>query len=390
MSQWNTQNNHPLIENANDYFLEKKYISIHSGDRDIVKFPLASEFEIELPQDYLNVHSMELATWSFPSNYYTFSKIQNNTTFVFSVQPFDTVPTDTNYNYWHNVYLAIPLDHKFIVEIEEGFYTPIQLSVELTRKMNEVVSVFLYEYFQENGLMSFYLPYNEFVVVYHSVSEKLWFGNKSSYFILHNDDTSFHFQHKCITSNSVQNVLPEYDNWGLPFYLGFTRKKVESLEATQRLRFYYGDVVAGDNGYWISQNPDFANCKVYYIEAPIKINIMGPGYFYMEILNYNYLDETSPYVLNKFTSSTNITTGVVNSAFAKIPIPSVPLSQWFDNEHQPIKYFDPPAERIRRLKIRFRYHNGFLVDFGNFEYSFTLQLKLLRPQIRKKYYLSAV
>jgi hypothetical protein len=390
MSNWNTQDNHPLIANSNNYFLEQKMISIHSGDRDIVKFPLASEFEIELPQDYTNVHSLQLLAWSFPSNYYTFSKLQNNISLVFSIIPIEPTSDNEYYEYYNNLYKAIDENTKFIIEIEEGFYDPIQLSIELTRKMNEKISIFLYEYFTVNNIISIYQAYNEFVVAFHAVSQKMWFGNKSTSFILHNDDVSFHLQTKCITNNSRQNVLPEFDNWGLPFNLGFTRKKVQGTPAIERLRFYYGDVFPNDNGYWIVPNTDLTNSNVYYLEAPLKINIMGPGYFYMEMAGFNYLDETSPYCLNEFTSSTNITTGIVNSAFAKICIPTCPLSQWFDNEKQPIKYFDPPAERIRRLKLRFRYHNGFLVDFASFEFSFTLQLNILRPQIKKKYNLSSI
>ena len=44
-------------------------------------------------------------------------------------------------------------------------------------------------------------------------------------------------------------------------------------------------------------------------------------------------------------------------------------------------FFLPPAERIRRLKIKFRYHNGQLVDFANFPYSFNLEFTLVNPQI---------
>jgi hypothetical protein len=238
MSQWNTQDNHPLINNSNNYLLEKKFISIHSADRDIVKFPSASEFEIELPQDYLNVQSLQLDSWTFPSNYYTFSKLQNNISLIFSIIPIEPLSTDNNYDYYYNIYKAINEDTKFTIEIEEGFYTPIQLSIELTRKMNDQVSIYLFEYFTENNIFSYYQPYNDFVVVFNIVSQKMWFGNKSSMFILHNNDLSFHLQTKCITNNSHQNVLPEYDNWGLPFNLGFTKKKVESILATEKLRFY--------------------------------------------------------------------------------------------------------------------------------------------------------
>ena len=58
-------NNHPLITNANQYFYERKFISIHSEDRDVDKYPNSALFEIELPQDYVNVASARLYSWSF-------------------------------------------------------------------------------------------------------------------------------------------------------------------------------------------------------------------------------------------------------------------------------------------------------------------------------------
>ena len=114
-------------------------------------------------------------------------------------------------------------------------------------------------------------------------------------------------------------------------------------------------------------------------ECPFKINIMGPAYFYMEIAQNNCISETSPYNLSLFTQTTNVTNGVVNSAFAKISVPATPLSQWFDRDSAPYKFFLPPAERIRKLKIRLRYHNNELVDFGSFDYSFMLEFIVLLP-----------
>jgi len=36
---------------------------------------------------------------------------------------------------------------------------------------------------------------------------------------------------------------------------------------------------------------------------------------------------------------------------------------------------------LRRFKIKIRYHNGTLVDFNVFPYSFTLEFTCVRPQI---------
>ena len=70
-----------------------------------------------------------------------------------------------------------------------------------------------------------------------------------------------------------------------------------------------------------------------------------------------------------------------NSSFAKIPIPVTPISQWVDRDAIPYKMYNPPAERIRRLKIKLRFHDGRAVTFGVFNYSFMLQFTTLVPQI---------
>jgi hypothetical protein len=105
----------------------------------------------------------------------------------------------------------------------------------------------------------------------------------------------------------------------------------------------------------------------------------------MEIDGLNCMDETSPYVLNKFTSTTNETNGVVNSAFAKIPITSTPLSQFYDKGSEEYKYFNPPKDRIRRLRIKLRYHDNLPIVFGKFPYSFNIEFTMLTPINKKKY-----
>ena len=112
---------------------------------------------------------------------------------------------------------------------------------------------------------------------------------------------------------------------------------------------------------------------------------MGPSNIYMELDGQNCIDETSPYSISSFTIKTNETNGIYNSSFAKIPVPTTPISQWFDRESMPYKLYVPPAERIRKLKVKFRYHNGLLCNFGNFDYSFTLEFVMLVPQQLRNY-----
>ena len=397
MSNFNVQQNHPLIPNSNYYFPEKKYITISSEDRDIIKFPNPALFEIELPQDYLSVQSIRLATWSFPSNYDVFSIENNNIIMVFQ---FTNIYNPNLYNnndvLLSGIYDAlIPYVNKDIFfEIETGFYNPIQMANELTNKMNESVNKIIKSFFTENESYSYLLDlftgYTGFTVVYNSVSQKLFFGNDSSGFIFPND-SKFYLEQTVAKRASCKistRELPSFSNWGLPSYLGFTRCTASSVQANDvsEYRFYYGDAkTKSDSGIWIT--PQLPGAQVYFLRAPLKINFMGPSYIYMELdsgTSLNCIDETSPYNLSTFTQETNQTNGQVNSCFAKIALPSTPLSQWFDDDMVPFKWFDPPLERIRRLKIKFRYHNGVLVDFGSFEYSFMLELTLMNPQIPRK------
>ena len=106
----------------------------------------------------------------------------------------------------------------------------------------------------------------------------------------------------------------------------------------------------------------------------------------MDIPGLNNLDETSPYNVSSFTRQTNGTNSRVNSAFARIGVAGIPLSMFYDaNQDQNYKFFDPPAERIRRLSITIRYHIGLPVNFETFNYSFVLQFTTLDPRIETNY-----
>jgi len=402
----NLQTNHPLIPNSNDYIIYKKFVSIHSEDRDILKYPDPSHFEIELPEDITNVYSLRLVNWTFPANYNTFSSLTNNVSMTFLI--------NNPYNPGENM-LFNPLEqaifeclytsttNNFVIIIEDGFYNPTQMATELQNKFNVAVSNRIVKYLKDNATPSNdyanlaiqFLEqggYSKFVIVYNSVGQKIWYGNTSDGFILTNETQNIKNQldNSNILCGSKQQ-LPVFSEWGLPDNLGLSRCNANSITITNpetgepfSPRFYYGDVRPGDNGFWLLPDVNLPNSVVYFIEPTFKINLMGPAYFYMEIANNNCIDETSPYAVNNFTLSTNATNGIVNSSFAKIPIPTTPISQWFDRESLPYKMYWPPAERIRKLNIKIRYHNGQLVNFGVFPYSFTIEFTQYMSQQYKK------
>jgi hypothetical protein len=402
-------NNHPLINNANQYYYEKKFISIHSEDRDVDKYPNSAIFEIELPQDYVNVASARLYSWSFPANYSVFSVFNYNVTMTFKLTKlYNPGEYNTSDVLSEGIFAALynNLDFEYIVLIESGFYNPTQMAKELSNKFNEAVTNVINTFFDNNleyaEAKNLFFAYNRFKVVYNSVSQKLWFGNTADKFVLTND-SNFYLKKELVDSSCFRrNALPQFTDWGLPAYLGFTRCPAYALNADDTIkkqtyasgtetalenqktpRFYYGDVGDGDNGYWLL--PSEPGSSVYFIEAPFKISFMGPAYFYMEIAGLNCIDETIPWNLSNYTVHNSGNNGVVNSSFAKIAIPSTPISQWFDEDTAPYKYFNPPAERIRKLSIRLRYHNGQNVDLGQFEYSFMLEFNLLTPQQQRSY-----
>lgn len=394
---FNVNETHPLIPNSQNYTLYKKYVSIHSEDRDFVKYPSSSSFEIELPEDYLNISSIRLADWTFPANYSTFSPLSSNITMTFTINnPYNPGEHEYNDPLQEAIFLALYnyTGNNYKIIIEEGFYNPDQMSTELTNKFNEAVNGVIKQYFTDNiptnpeyaDLLNEFVTsggYTQFLVVYNTVGQKLWFGNKSSGFVLTNS-TSIIRDFLTDTSKCVTPQLPDFSSWGLPGFLGLDRCDTPSASANNFVpRFYYGDVFPGDNGYWLL--PDLPGAQVHFLDATYKINLFGVSYIYMEIDGLNCIDETSPFNINNFTLTTNKTNGIVNSSFAKIPVPTTPMSQWFDKNSQPYKLYLPPAERIRKIKIRLRYHNGQLVNFGVFNYSFTLEFTLYSSQQIREY-----
>jgi hypothetical protein len=415
-NMFNTNTNHPLIPNSQEYMFYRKYVSIHSEDRNILKYPNASEFEIELPEDLLNVVALRLVSWTFPSNYNTFSKNNDNNVMSFKINN----PYDANINGVSNILvqkthecLFLSQTENYIITIQDGFYNPQQMVVELTNKFNNAITIKLSNYFIEKSTDPTKTPdeqteyitaldelnsvggYTNFVIVYDTVGQKIWFGNICDGFILTNETIVVKDALTETLKCSFNAQLPDFSEWGLPGNLGLPRTNVSSSNTFNLInepnlakyngqnipRFYYGDIFPGDNGYWLLPNSLLPNSLVQWVVCPFKINFMGPGYMYMEIAGQNCIDETSPYNVSSYTLTTNSTNGVANSSFAKIAIPTTPIAQWFDRDSLPYKFYYPPAEKMRRFHIKIRYHNGRLVDFGNFNYSFAIEFTLQLPQL---------
>ena len=326
-------NSKPLINREQNYVLDRKLVSIHSEDRDITKWPNSNTFEIMLPETLLNVQSMRLVQTTMPGIFYTFSNDYQNTKFNFKVGN-----SSTDYN----------------VIIDEGYYTPEQLTLELTNKMNNAYSV--------DG---------SFNVIYDEIKHKFWFGHIDTSF---NFDFSTQITYDSSNCDNTSIVWNNYSNWGLPYNLGFKKQTYTSSENANGISFDYKEVNTTD--------------LTHYIEAPLSFNINGDNCIYLEIDKYNSYDELYPY--NESSTKTygnNAYAGKVNSAFAKIPIRSKSENSYDSRtlyQHN-IVHYDPPIERITRLKFKFRFHDGRLINFQNFPFDFSIEFNSLRNEMDKKY-----
>jgi len=335
-SSYNVNNPHPLIPREQNYYLDRKLLSVHSEDRDITKYPDPSVFSIDLPQPIYNVQSLRLVQSTFPIDYYTFSYQYQNIKFHFTV---------------HLLGGDVPV----CAAIQEGTYTPCELATELTNVMNNAVS-------GNPALVG------TFSVFYDTVGNRLWFGNTAYSFTLDFDyKMEYPQQNPAVCTQPV--VWYNYARWGLPYYLGYDKK---SYVATNNIpEINYIPPASGGVPILFMVQPQ-----------PKVINILGEKDIYMEVDKYNSYDELYPYTeSNKSAFDNNAYTGRVNSAFAKIPIDTINLQDSRNFLLINFVQYEPPIERITKLRFTFRFHDGRLVDFRGLEFNFTIEFNSLRNEI---------
>ena len=414
MSQFDISTSHPIIPNAQEYMYETKYLSISSLDIDLNKYPNVANFEIELPQDYCNIQSITLSSWIFPNNLNTFTKLFRNLNMTFIIDrpyrptaayvPAITVPPalpSPSYTLLEAIFQALYYKHNssepnFLITIEEGSYTVNQMGYELSNHFNYTVSRYIIQYFTDTGatadLAEFLSTgeYTQFIMLTDPVTQIMSFGNRSSGFILTNNSLiNNEIRNRPICAQEVGDISPANTLYGLSYSLGFLDKiprEYLAIETAnlQEIRFF-GE--QGTTGFWLTPAYNDSNF-VYYVKAPFKWNVFSGRYYaFMEIDKFNSLDETQQFN----TETGKVTPGRVNSAFAKMPIytnSSYPNNNvYYNNQNidNIIRVFNPPINRIRRLGIKLKFHNGEYLFFAGETFSFTLKFNLFLPQNAKKY-----
>ena len=372
-TNFTTHQNHPLIEREQTYFLEKKHVTIHSEDRDICKWPNSNQFEVTLPKDLTNIISIRLVDITLPSNTYTFSNDNQNTKFRIEVSP-QINSTNPDLVLEYNALEAYYNNFDYYeVTIDDGYYTPEQLAIEIQNKLNRTITTTL----ENNG---YTLPtgyaYDDFIVKYNPATHKIEFINNRDHFtLLFTQEITYE------TSCGVKNVWCQPIKWGFPYYLGYEKKDYAGLI---NLGTYYIDSI----NFSVQPSTHKAVDHVYYTKPENVLNIDSDDVIYMELDKYNNIDEIEPYSHLTNNAISNDYAGKTNSAFAKIPISFDQFTKKFltkTYELNNVTSFKVPLQKVRKLKFKFRYHDGRLVDFKNQNFNFTIEAcELIDEQARYK------
>ena len=299
----------------------RKTLVVDSRDRQIVHDTHPGSYTVTLPTVYQNIYAATLRSIELPLSFYTFSACAKNT----------SMPVTYNTSvYQPNV------------QIGDGNYSLIDgtLTTALKNALNTAFSV------------------SSFAVTYSTITGKLTFTASSPF--------SFNFGQTVLptdvsapggvaagtaaafppvnTSCGKANAFPFSTGWGLGYYLGF--------QQTVRTA-----VLSGSNYVLVSDFAASADPETYIL---------------MEIANLNKNDESA---------IDNRRNGVVDGSFAKIPLDGNSGDYIFiqDTGTNPLNrhVYQPPVGKLNTLQVKFRYHDGRVIDFNGAENSFTLELELL-------------
>ena len=390
MSKYVLKNDHPLIPREQTFSVNRKLITVHSEDRDINKWPNANHFELQLPQTYTNVETIALVEYCFPTYYYTFSNEAQNTKITFTA----------------NISMAgYGETDPVVVTISPGFYSPTQLAAEMQNLLNLAV----------RALSPLLASYDNFRVFYDEVRQRLLFGNSEDPFtFVYNAPESYdeepcyapctQAQAQTTPSPSATIRWNQYTNWGLGYNLGFVKCLPSECDANSAFNANQATASAVTSSqrvnYVLTGNVWLTVAATGYVLVPPNPpSLNGHSDMYVEIDKYNYLDEMQPYSAHTSSSRNNDYNGVVNAAFAKIPLRTKPtkivslLEYMYGDEPQDTTQgfatFFPPLDKLSKLKFKFRYHDGTLVNFGGQNFSFTVALYTYRDEIARSKQLRA-
>ena len=180
--------------------------------------------------------------------------------------------------------------------------------------------------------------------------------------------------------------------WGLPIYLG-----LEGFEVTEEFKYDTGEfretkgIYVPTYDYYDKSSPKyqpfkrlsggFKEASIFLLVPTYQLDVKGEPYFFMDLDRLNCIDEVAPYKETEFSMMNNMSTGNPNSAFAKLPL-SILDDVAYSGSQATTKTYNPPLDRLRKLSIRLRFHNGRPVNFGVQPFSFVLQITCAKKSLK--------
>ena len=320
-----------LIDRLQNYTLDRKILSVDTNDRDINKWPNPAEFEITTPQNYTNVESIRLVNIQSTNKLYNISEYLQNNKFTIN---FNNTTNKT-------------------VTLEDGLYNAITLERSLENLLN-------------NGSID---SANGFKVKYNEVNRKMYICSENGKFDLIFNDKTITYKNNC---QNYVNVYDQYNNWGLGAILGFKKETISSEITSIKEKF----------AYEISSNSWIADGSNNIVYSHTTIDLEENKQIFLELDKLNKSDEIKPFVTDKVN---NTNSGIVNSFFSKAPIICSELNQSINNKECYIEgmgYYQPPLDKVGKLKIKLRYHNGMLLDLQNNNLILTFEFNQIRNEMK--------
>ena len=366
----------PIIYKEDRYFLDRKLISIHSEDRDTTSWSNINEFEVRLPERMTNVHSIRLVDISLPNKIYNIHNSYQNTKLAWNIDPQYSVVSEPDKAGLNSKFISgIP----YTITLDNGSYQPDELALLLQTLMNNEVTNYLID---NHGLASSY-EYNHIIVRYSHIMDKFIFMNNRDIMVL-----QFDYEFTYTDCSPKINMFSQSENWGLPYLLGYEKATYQDTSFSQLSQ----KILLKNDGTVETIEPGTTAYNAYsilfYLEAPNKQRLFNDNVIYVELDRYNTMDELKPYVSSTNTYYDNDYNGVVNSAFAKISLQkenNYVLNNTGNSMIHNIALLRTAVPTIEKMKFKFRYHDGRLVEFSGQPINFTVEINQLIDDYNPNY-----
>ena len=210
-------NNHPIIptppstvRDTVDTNVDTFFATISSSDRNVERYPQASSFTVQLPQDYNNITSISLHQSFIPNVSIDFTLEKNNVDLVFKFTGIEVVSNGTDLEQMIYVFVKqfIANNNYFRIRITDGSYTQTQLTLEVQNRMNQIVTTAILDYYTYNVLPTSQTTYTWGDYIYSPTSETTMDGHK---IMIHPKYDTFQDALNAYNSITGQIVLLELD-----------------------------------------------------------------------------------------------------------------------------------------------------------------------------------